>query len=269
LFLGEDFFVKQNSDVSSRVRSENSRNTALAGSSWNDRGPALKSLFEDISAKYDRLNHLLSFGLDARWRKDAALSLNFQPGVDELYILDLASGTGDLAAVLRRRGYSKILRADLSAMLLRRGAQKMRGRGEQTEWPALACEMDRLPLRDSSMAGIAQGFALRHCRDYAGFFRELRRVLAPGGRIALLDMRYPAHGFGAGLYRFYFRSVLPRLAALLGGERGAYEMMVESVRRLPPEDLLCGHLRDAGFVEVASRPGIFGAVRLLTARRPG
>lgn len=118
------------------------------------------------------------------------------------------------------------------------------------------------------MRGIAQGFALRHCREFQDFFEELFRVLEPGGAVALLDMRYPVGGVFAKPYRWYFRAVLPRLAALLGGERGAYEMMVQSVRNLPSEEVLCERLRRAGFTEVVSRPGIFGAVRLLTARRP-
>jgi demethylmenaquinone methyltransferase/2-methoxy-6-polyprenyl-1,4-benzoquinol methylase len=128
--------------------------------------------------------------------------------------------------------------------------------------------MDRLPFRDASLAAAAQGFALRHCREFEGFFGELFRALAPGGRISLLDMRYPPRGIASGVYRFYFRRVLPRLASVLGGKRDAYQMMVDSVRSLPPEESLIRLLSDAGFVEVRSRNGFLGAVALLTARRP-
>jgi demethylmenaquinone methyltransferase/2-methoxy-6-polyprenyl-1,4-benzoquinol methylase len=216
------------------------------------------------------LNHLLSLGLDAGWRAWAARSLRLDPGAEGPFVLDLASGTGDLALALRNAGMGRILRLDLSPSLLEAGRRKLRdsSRAGGGGSPGLAAEMDHLPLREASVSAVAQGFALRHCRDYVGFFSEIRRVLKPGGEIALLDMRYPESGPGSRLYRFYFRAVLPRLASLLGGDRRAYEMMVDSVRALPREETLCELLTEVGFEEVASRAGVFGAVRLLTARKP-
>lgn len=243
---------------------------------WGQRKIALRSLFEEISSDYDRLNHVLSLGLDVRWRAWAGRLLEAGRLPGDRYVLDIASGTGDMAAVLRKKGARRVLRADLSPGLLRMGGRKLPGsvqgpssaQGRSSDSPGLACEMDRLPLRDRSVAGITQAFALRHCREYGGFFAEMFRVVSPGGRVALLDMRYPARGPGSGLYRFYFRAVLPRLAALMGGEREAYEMMVRSVRSLPEEEVLVSLLSQAGFTEVSSRPGFLGAIRILTGRRP-
>lgn len=241
--------------------------SALAGQPWDARRRALLHVFEEIEPRYDRLNRWLSLGLDRGWRRWTARSLvNTATGP----LLDLASGTGDLAVAFSKEpgllGEKRsLLRADLSASLLRVGAGKL---DPERARLAIACEMDRLPFRTASLAGVGQGFALRHCRDLSGFLGELYRVLKPGGRFAIIDMRYPRRGIAAGFYRWYFSKVLPRLAALLGGERGAYEFMVQSVRAFPAEEDLIGAARRAGFESVRSTPGFLGSVRLLEGRRP-
>ncbi len=233
----------------------------LTGRPWERRAPALRRMFEEISGDYDRLNSRLSLGLDRRWRAGVARALEpLPPGP----VLDLASGTGALVPPLVQRLQRPVVRLDLSAALLRR-AEERRASGS----PATVGEMDRLPFRDNSFAAVAQGFALRHSRGCDALFRELHRVVKPGGRVALLDMRLPLGGGLEAVYRLYFRRVLPRLASFLGGDRAAYEMMVASVAALPTEGVLLAALWGAGFVEAESRPGIFGSVRLLLARRPG
>ncbi len=234
---------------------------ALAGHAWDRRGPALRRMFEEISPRYDRLNAILSLGLDRGWRRWAARAL--RPAPPGLW-LDLASGTGDLAAAMEHAGATGVVRIDLSASLLRRGAAK----GGPRARSAVVCEMDRLPFRPAAFSGVGQGFALRHCRAFEPFFGEIHRVLRPGGWCALLDMREPSGGGLAAAYRFYFRRVLPRLAAWAGGDRSAYEMMVASVRALPAEGELLGALRRSGFEAETSARGILGAVRLVSARKP-
>lgn len=241
--------------------------SALPGEPWDRRRLVLRKLFERIEPRYDRLNHALSAGLDRRWRRWTVRELQ----VDGPW-LDLASGTGDLALSLRdwaakRPGRPALWRADLSAALLAVGANKMRETGTAAS-PGCACEMDLLPFGNDTLGAVVQGFALRHCRDYAGFFREIFRVLRPGGQVLLLDMRYPRGGSVAGAYRFYFRAILPRLARLLGADMRAYRFMVDSVRSLPDEDILIHLLQQAGFQDVSSEPGLVGAVRLLMARKP-
>lgn len=240
---------------------------ALPGKPWEKRRRILRHLFEDIEPKYDRLNRALSLGIDQGWRRWCAGEAD--PGAQGPWV-DVASGTGDLATFIekrvRERGLAgaspSFFRVDLSAQLLRAGTAKL----EQNEG-ATSAEMDRLPLVSSSLGAIFQGFALRHCRDYGGFFDELYRVLQPGGQALILDMRYPEEGFGAGFYRFYFRSVLPRLAGWLGADEAAYRFMVDSVRALPGETELIDRLRGAGFTHVTSKRGFLGAVRLLIAEK--
>lgn len=283
----------RSSSVADRPVADEQSLRALPGSPWEQRRRELHRIFARIEPHYDRLNRILSLGLDSGWREWAARSIDAQGPW-----LDLASGTGDLAAHLYRRRHLArsrpiLIRSDLVADLLPVGLSKLTGSSDNEgtsvgcrapangraeldaranvindDSPGLGCEMDSLPFARGSLGAIVQGFALRHCRDYSGFFNELHRVLRPGGQIAILDMRYPA-GKGSGFYRFYFRAVLPRLAALLGGDRAAYRFLVDSVRSMPEERVLLEALRDAGFSEIESRPGLLGSVRLLLARKPG
>ena len=234
----------------------------LHGRPWPERGAAVRRMFDEISPEYDRLNRILSAGLDRGWRRWAVRHLEGSPPGPWC---DLASGTGDLALEMRSAGRA-VVRCDLSSVLLRRAQEKAGIRA--AHWPAAACEMDRLPLRSASVAAVGQGFALRHCRSFASLFGELHRVLQPGGRIALLDMRYPTDGVVGPAYRFYFRSVLPRLAGALGGDQDAYEMMVASVRALPAESEILRAAVDAGLTGVRSERGFLGSVRLIVGEKP-
>lgn len=248
-----------------RRESEGNYEAALPGRPWPARRRALRTLFEGIEPRYDRLNRWLSFGIDQGWRRWAVRSITTPaPGP----WLDLASGTGDLAAFAverLRREDRTLVRSDLSPRLLRVGAEKPPIRTARGLAPGVAAEMDRLPFPGGSFSAVLQGFALRHCEDYAGFFRELHRILAPGGQVAILDMRYPRSGPWAGPYRLYFSRILPRLAGLFGADRSAYQFMVDSVMALPDDQSLIRALAEAGFVRAESRHGVFGAVALFVA----
>lgn len=237
----------------------------LPGASWPRRRQALRDLFEAIAPSYDRLNHWLSFGLDRRWRARATREAIARDS--HAVILDLASGTGDQAASLlsRSRG-ARVIRLDLSAHLLRRATPK-RAVGDPAVAPPVVAEMERLPLRDGSCDAVAMAFALRHVESLDRLMGECARVLRPGGKVSFVDMALPERGAWARIYLHYFRSCLPRLAVLFGGDRDAYEAMVRSVESFPGWERLEEAARRAGLSQTRLIPLTGGAARVFTATR--
>ena len=242
----------------------------LPGAAWSHRKRTLRSLFEGIAPSYDRLNHWLSLGIDQCWRARAAREAiaRGQPAV----VLDLASGTGDqAAAIVKRSRRARVLRVDLSAMLLRRAAAKL---PDSSLAPPVVAEMERLPVRDGTCDAVTMAYALRHVESLDRLMEACARCLRPGGRAVFVDMALPQRGLWARLFRFYFRQCLPRLASLFGGPREAYELMVRSVESFPGWERLEEAARRAGFqsTRIVSLTG--GAARLFVARslrlaRPG
>jgi demethylmenaquinone methyltransferase/2-methoxy-6-polyprenyl-1,4-benzoquinol methylase len=233
----------------------------LPSAPWRERREALRELFETIAPSYDRLNRVLSFGIDESWRKRTAQEAI---AVDERgRVLDLASGTGDLAAALERRAPdARVVRLDLSGPLLRRGEEKLRAAARH---PGVVAEMERPPLKGGSCTAITMGFALRHVESLDALLTACYRVLQPGGRLAFVDMALPERGPWASLYRFYFRRCLPRIAVLFGGDREAYAAMVRSVESFPGWDALERAAGAAGFARARRLPLTGGAACLFVA----
>lgn len=235
---------------------------------WRERRGALRELFEGIAPTYDRLNRVLSLGIDASWRARAAREAVAKG--DSGIVVDLASGTGDQAvALLRRAPGLTVLRLDLSAPLLVRGTGKIEALsgGAQRPAPPLVAEMERIPIRDGCGKAVTMAFALRHVEGLDSLMAACAQLLCPGGRVAFVDMAIPERGLWGGLYRLYFRLVLPRIAQLFGGEREAYELMVRSVASFPGWEALALSARRAGFEEVRSIRLTGGAARLFLARK--
>jgi demethylmenaquinone methyltransferase/2-methoxy-6-polyprenyl-1,4-benzoquinol methylase len=241
----------------------------LPGASWPRRRETLRDLFETIAPSYDRLNHWLSFGIDLRWRSRAAREAIARDA--PALVLDLASGTGDqVAALFSRSRTVRVIRLDLSPYLLCRaegkGVAGGRMRGEPLAPPVVA-EMERLPIRDGSLDAITMAFALRHVESLDRLMEGCARALRQGGRISFVDMALPARGVWARVYLFYFRSCLPRLAALFGGDRRAYEAMVRSVESFPGWDRLEEAAGKAGLTGIRLIPMTRGAARVFSAIR--
>ena len=213
----------------------------------------IAAMFDRIATRYDFLNRVLSFGTDISWRRRTIALAEIGPG---LVVLDVGAGTGDLSLAAAARG-ARVIALDLSpgmlAVLSRRATDAQRAAIE----PVVG-NVERAPLPDASVDRIVSGFAIRNVGDLPRAFAELRRVLRPGGRAAILELSHPPSPVFAPLYAFYFSWILPPIAMVLGGDVRAYRYLPRSLRSFPDPDRLAALLRDAGFVRVVYERVSFG-----------
>lgn len=222
-------------------------------------------MFAGIAGRYDLLNHLLSGNTDKRWRRLVADEL--RPSLAEgARVLDVACGTGDLSLVLSRAGRARVVGVDFCRPML----EVARGKadGEESRVPFVEGDALRLPFADEVFDVATIAFGLRNLASVEGGLKELRRVLKPGGRVAVLEFSTPVvPGFRA-LFQFYFARVLPRIGGLVSGSRGAYEYLPDSVSKFPDQKRLAALMRETGFAEVGYRNLTGGIAALHTGTRP-
>jgi len=214
---------------------------------------AVRDMFDAIAPKYDRLNRIISFRLDVRWRKRAVRDLALPAGST---VLDLASGTGDLCIDLSKAGMSPVS-MDLSFGMLS---------ADRSGSPRAQTDILRLPVPDASVDGVMCGFALRNLLDLPTFFNELGRVVKPGGRIALLDVSIPKNRvvrWGNGIY---FGKIVPKIGAALS-DGPAYAYLPKSVAYLPEPATMISALHDAGFADAEHAQLSGGLTQLMVGTR--
>jgi demethylmenaquinone methyltransferase / 2-methoxy-6-polyprenyl-1,4-benzoquinol methylase len=227
---------------------------------------AVRSMFDRIAPRYDLLNRLLSGGIDARWRRACVDFLAPAPGAR---VLDLCTGTADLLIeALKRDPQAQGAGVDLSAEMLVRGGAKLRQREMGRRTLLLGGDATALPLAPDTFDGALVAFGIRNVAEPLRALREAHRVLRAGAALVVLEFALPRGALGA-LYRFYFRSVLPRLGGLISGDRGAYAYLPASVERFARPDELAALLRQAGFSDVRSRRLTGGIAWLHRGRKGG
>jgi demethylmenaquinone methyltransferase/2-methoxy-6-polyprenyl-1,4-benzoquinol methylase len=224
---------------------------------------AVQHMFDEISPRYDLLNHILSMNVDRLWWWRAARAMRHALRKPGARALDLCCGTGDMARALRQQAAdSEIVGADFSHGMLTRGKQKLNGNR------IYAAEADalRLPFSDQSFDVVISAFGFRNLSNYDAGLREIYRVLRPEGQMGILDFSEPGGMLGE-LYGFYFRNVLPKIGALISGTSGPYSYLPSSVSRFPAPEAMLERMRSAGFTDSSWQPYSFGIAGLYLARR--
>lgn len=231
-----------------------------------DKEPArIAAMFNSIAGRYDALNHLLSAGLDRRWRARAIQSLSLAGGER---VLDLCTGTGDVAMAAARAhpAPSRVVGFDFAASMLAIGREKVDRARVSDRVTLIQGDAACLGVASQSVDAVTVAFGIRNVKDLSVALREVVRVLRPGGRLAILEFGTPQIWGIRSAYRWYFRHVLPRIGALISGHHFAYSYLPASVAAFPEPEILARHLETAGFRDVRADPLTFGIVYLYSAR---
>jgi demethylmenaquinone methyltransferase/2-methoxy-6-polyprenyl-1,4-benzoquinol methylase len=224
----------------------------------------IERMFDGIAPNYDRLNRVLSLGLDRGWRRAAIRALKRHA---PRHVLDIACGSGDLALAALEAGADRVTAADPSVRMLELAAAKAAKRGLAPGIALLRAAAEDLPCADSSFDAVTVGFGLRNFTDIDKGLAEMRRVLKPGGVAVILEFSRPGHFPVRTLHRLYLKRVIPLLGRLLAGDRAAYAYLGGSILGFPDGEGLMAILRRAGFSRLECRRLTLGVCSVYTAVR--
>lgn len=221
------------------------------------------AMFNAISPKYDALNRILSVGIDQSWRRKTLREIR---ATGALNVLDVATGTADLALALANGiPGSKVVGVDISAGMLEVGRSKVRARDLEGRVRLDLGDGEQLPYEESSFDAVTVAFGVRNFENLEQGLRDMRRVLQPGGSLAVLEFSQPTAWPLRGLYLFYFKNILPRIGRMVSKDASAYTYLPNSVQAFPYGEAFAAKLREAGFSSVRVRPLTFGIASLYLA----
>ncbi len=224
----------------------------------------VRSMFGRVAHRYDLANHLLSANIDKHWRNHTVRRVRDILRRPDSRVMDLACGTGDLLVALEREAGRKLIGSDFCHPMLAGAAQKLR----RMNLKSALVEADglSLPLGDASLDLITIAFGFRNFSNYRGGLVEMRRVLRPGGALAILEFTQPPNALFAAFYNWYTRKILPIIGGLISGAPEAYKYLPESVRKFPEAPGLADLMRESGFEKVEWEYLTFGIVALHIGR---
>ena len=222
-------------------------------------------MFNNISHRYDLLNRVLSLGIDVGWRKVVVKTLKpFKPQ----RILDVATGTGDLALSLTKLNPQEIIGVDISAGMLEMGRKKVKSKAKDALIKMELGDSENLPYPSHHFDAVTVAFGVRNFENLEKGLQEILRVLKPGGVLAVLEFSQPENALFKGVYTFYFKNILPGIGKLVSKDASAYTYLPDSVQAFPYGKAFVEILEKTGFVSASSKPLTQGIASLYTAIKP-
>ena len=218
-------------------------------------------IFDDISPKYDVLNHLLSFGLDIRWRNRLARRLNVKVGQK---VLDLATGTAAVLLALFKHDPSiqSAYGIDMSEKMLAIGRQKIARQGLERRITLRHGNVDQVPFSNNQFDAVTIAFGIRNTEDPLRVLREMYRVLTIGGRALILEFSLPQSKIIRPFHLFYLRNIVPFIGGMFTGQLRAYRYLNQTIESFPYGDEFCALMTRAGFERVKAYPLLFGTASI-------
>lgn len=225
----------------------------------------VRRMFDTIAFAYDKLNRLLSLGFDKGWRKKGIAYL--KPFAPQL-ILDIATGTGDLAIAMRRRlGAEKVIGADISEGMMNIGREKAREAGYADSISFEQQDCLALTYADNTFDAATAAFGVRNFEDIEQGISEMFRVLKPGGHIMILELSSPEYFPMKQLFSIYSKIVIPNMGKLISKEKAAYDYLPSSIKVVPQGRVMTGILDRAGFKETRYRTFTLGVCTMYTGTK--
>ncbi|MUV02646.1 bifunctional demethylmenaquinone methyltransferase/2-methoxy-6-polyprenyl-1,4-benzoquinol methylase UbiE [Flavobacterium rakeshii] len=221
-------------------------------------------MFDTISGKYDGLNRVISFGIDVKWRKKV---LKLVSDTKPETVLDIATGTGDLAILMTQTGAKKITGLDISAGMLEVGRKKIAERKLDIKIDMVLGDSENIPFEDNSFDAITVAFGVRNFENLEKGLSEILRVLKPGGIFVILETSVPTKTPFKQGYKFYTKYILPLIGKLFSKDKSAYAYLSESASVFPHGEMLNNILRKIGFIEVKNRPQTMGVATIYSASK--
>lgn len=221
-------------------------------------------MFDNISGNYDNLNRVISFGIDVKWRKKV---LKIVSDKKPKIILDIATGTGDLAILMTQTNAEKIIGLDISAGMLEVGKKKVEEKKLSNVIDLVLGDSEKIPFEDNYFDAITVGFGVRNFENLEKGFAEILRVLKPNGVFVILETSVPDKTPYKQGYKFYSKNILPIIGKLFSKDNSAYGYLSESAAAFPYGEALNNILRKIGFIDVVAMPQTFGVATIYSASK--
>ncbi len=223
----------------------------------------VRAMFDNIAPAYDFMNRAMTFGIDKIWRRKAVKLIEKEQPHD---ILDVASGTGDLAILMARRIPSaSILGVDLSEGMLQLGEKKVEEAGLADRVSFSVADCLNLPMPDDSFDCVSVAYGVRNFQNLLAGYKEMHRVLRPGGMLCVIELSTPDSPLVRPFYRFYTKCVIPAVGRLISKDVRAYSYLPESIAAVPKGESMLRLISEAGFCDARFRPLTFGVCTIYTA----